>query len=219
MTEVQLAAKFIDYFAGFDIYKEVPTRGSIIDIVVDGVCPAGYSIGLRIGIEVKCNLNFDVIEQAINQRKCFHYTYIAVPCKYRPHAIARKICEQYGIGILGYNKISKTVMEHVNPKLNRKPLPVELQDYMKRSVAGSQNERITSWGYFVEHLTETVRRRKDGITVEDCYKQLEHKHYKTLSLFKNSTYKYINHGIIKNIVHEKGRFYYREQEAIQGNKG
>ncbi len=219
MKEADLALKFIDYFADFDIYKEVPTRGGIIDIVVDGIQVMGYESGLRVGIEVKCALNFDVIQQAINQRPSFHWTYIAVPVKYRPHSLAESICKQHGIGILGYREVGGRgnkgqITEWVRPALNRKALPVKLHDYMKRSEAGSQTNRVTSWGYWVELFTQECMRWRDvGVTPAECYKNVDYNHYRTLSLFKAAAMKYVRTGVIKNIEYRDGKFIYVKPDS------
>lgn len=56
MTEAELAIPFLNYFSDWDVYQEVPA-GGIVDIVAERK-------PIRISIEVKKSLNFEVIEQA-----------------------------------------------------------------------------------------------------------------------------------------------------------
>ena len=215
MTEAELALKFIAHFEGFDVYKEVPA-GGICDIVVDkGI--------VKVGIEVKVTLNFDVIEQAYSRRPYFHYTYIAVPIKHRVGRIQLMFCKHFGIGILGYRESSYAnftsrqkmeygfpdyyIEEHLAPTLNRKPCKIKLEQYMKRSIAGSQNSRITAFGFFVEKMTEVVTEEKNGIGVKDLFDRITYKHYKTLSSFRSCLVKYCNNGVIKGIRFEDGKLY------------
>lgn len=215
MTEADLALKFIDHFIGFDVYKEVPA-GGICDIVVDkGV--------VRLGIEVKISLSFDVIEQAYSRRPYFHYTYIAIPIKHRVGRIQLMFCKHFGIGILGYRESNYTrfsakqkqefgfpeyyIEEHLAPSLNRKPCKIKLEQYMKRSVAGSQNSRITAFGFFVEKMTEVVKGEVNGIGMKELFDRIDYKHYRTLSSFKSCLVKYCNNGVIKGVKFESGKFF------------
>lgn len=203
MTEVELAAIFIAHFGDKEIYKEVPAGGIRDIVVLDGT--------RRICLEVKTSLNYDVIWQARSAAKYFHYSYVAVPAKSRPHTTAEEICKAWGIGIIGYNPVLNTVIEYVKPRLNRKVMNVTLHEYMKRSVAGSQNQRITSFGYFVERLEDLVK-RKPGIEAKQLFEELEYRHYKTFTPFKNNVLAYIRNNVIKNIECREGKFYIKPQD-------
>lgn len=222
MTEAQLALKFIAHFSDFDIYKEVPA-GGICDIVVD----MGRA---KVGIEVKTSLSFDVLYQAYERRPFFHYVYIAVPVKTAIHRAAKLFCEQHGIGVLGYKERpgmyghsddapdKGIITEHIKPRLNRKPLRVMLHEYMKRSEAGSQNNRITSFGYFVESFEETVK-RWPGLNPKDIFDKLTYRHYLSLSSFKSCVTGYCRSGVIKNVIFEGGKFYIKpnDKEETKAN--
>lgn len=217
MTEADLALKFIDYFAEFDIYKEVPGGGGIIDIVA-------VKTGIRTAIEVKIHLSFDVMHQAFQSRTQAHFAYAAVPVKsWRLHPAQEALCIHYGIGVLGCFE-KKNQYHHINgrppleyeireilaPKLNRHARKIFLHDYMKRSQAGSQSSRMTAFGYFVECFTTVVARHPNGIPFDKCFEALAFKHYRNVSLFKNAVAKYCRTGVIKNIDFVAGKFQYKK---------
>lgn len=221
MTEADLAIKFIDYFAEFDIYKEVPGGGGIIDIVA-------VKTGIRTAIEVKVHLSFEVIHQAFESRVQAHYAYAAVPVKtWRLHPAQEALCKHYGIGVIGCMELKTSmgsfnrnnehkiatheIKEIIAPKFNRHARKIFLHDYMKRSQAGSQSSRMTAFGYFVECFTTVVARHPEGIEFKECFEQLTFKHYRNVSLFKNAAAKYCQTGVIKNIDFIKGRFIYKKQ--------
>lgn len=219
MTEADLALKFIDHFAEFDIYKEVPGGGGIIDIVA-------VKTGIRTAIEVKIHLSFDVMHQAFQSRTQSHFAYAAVPVKsWRLHPAQEALCKHWGIGVLGcmeihnpYYGIGKNtkpkhyfeIKEIIAPSFNRHARKIFLHDYMKRSQAGSQSSRMTAFGYFVECFTTVVARHPDGIEFKKCFEELAFKHYRNVSLFKNAVAKYCRTGVIKNIDFVAGKFHYKK---------
>lgn len=205
MTEADLALRFIDYFSDFDIYKEVPGGGGVIDIV------AAKGI-IRVGIEVKVQLSFEVIEQAYQARRQVHYAYAAAPVKHI-HPAQKRLCLHLGIGVLAYK--NGLIIEIVKPQLNRRPSNIFLHDYMKRSQAGSQSDRMTAFGYFVECFTTIVAKHPNGITVQEVWDVLEFRHYRNLSLFKSATVKWVNKKVIKNIEFYKGKFIYIQPQKEQ----
>lgn len=200
MTEAELAVKFIAMFDGFDIFQEVPGGGGIIDFVAV-VNP------YRVAVEVKCALNFEVIWQAYQAKAYAHYAYAAVPVKYNLHPAQYELCKHLGVGVLAHREVGwyparrgmpenpapkYKIEELLKPQLNRKPSKLTLADYMKRSVAGSQNGRITAFGYFVECLEEIVRRHPKGIGPKALFEAMDNRHYRTLSAFRSSVVKYCN---------------------------
>lgn len=223
MTEAQLALKFIDHFAEFDIYKEVPGGGGIIDIVA-------VKSSIRTAIEVKIHLSFDVMQQAYESKVQAHYAYAAVPVKHwRLHPAQQALCHHYGIGVIGCMELTnikghslKTIKEHnlptheireiIKPQLNRNPRKIYLHDYMKRSQAGSQTTRMTAFGYFVECFTTIVAKHIHGIEVKEAFEQMEFRHYRTASLFKNAVVGYCRTGVIKNIEFIAGKFHYKKPQ-------
>lgn len=216
MTEAELALKFIDWLEGFDIYKEVPA-GGIIDIVA-------VRDKWRLCVEVKMHLSFEVIWQAHSARRFGHYAYAAVPVKkWGLHPAQIKLCQHLGVGVLaykdlpqyGYNKGRGEIREVIAPALNRRPGRITLEDYMKRSVAGSQNERITAFGFFVEQLTDTVlryARTETGMTIPEAWEKINYRHYGSLSGFKRSIADYCNGRVIKNVEYRDGKLFYKKPE-------
>lgn len=207
MKETELAQHFIDYLSDrYEIYKEVPV-GGIIDIVaVQGK--------IVIGVEVKVTLNFDVIGQAHANLLHCNYSYIAVP-KAKSNHFGYTICKMLGIGVLVYDYklgnaelIQGQVYEEIKPKLNRSRtnyILKNLKPYMKDSVAGSQNDRVTAFGNTVNQITQYVKRHP-GCTVEQCLKEIEY-HWCRFSAAKSSVYSYIHTGIIKTVRLENGKLY------------
>jgi hypothetical protein len=222
MTEAELALKFIDYFAEFDIYKEVPGGGGIIDIVA-------VKTGIRTALEAKIHLSFDVMHQAYQAKHQCHYAYAAVPVKsWRLHPAQEALCRHWGIGVIGCMELKYShnnynpklhahkvegkyeIKEIIAPVFNRHARKIFLHDYMKRSQAGSQSSRMTAFGYFVECFTTIVARHPQGIGFKECFDELSFKHYRNVSLFKNAAAKYCNQGVIKNIDFVAGKFHYKK---------
>lgn len=98
-TEQELAAKFIEYFDGWDIYPEVPVpySGRICDIVMK----MGAMI---VAVEVKMTFNITVLYQAMHNQKFAHFSYIAIPAPKKDHVEGILLCQYFGIGLLYYNK-------------------------------------------------------------------------------------------------------------------
>jgi hypothetical protein len=152
-AETDLAKVFVDFFEAksYNVYKEVPIRGKIVDILVE-------KEGIITIIETKMIMGLAVIEQAHRNLDYAHYSFCAVPKTTNEFAL--KICKDYGIGVLvcDLNHSDLPIYEYVAASYNaviRKPV---LKDWMTRSIAGSRNERMTSWKVFIEsaefHLEE-----------------------------------------------------------------
>jgi len=197
MRETELAQHFIDFFSDHDIYKEVPYAG-IIDIVA-------LKGNITTAIEVKCSLNFDVIEQAAKNIGCSNYSYIAVPMPKRK-SFAYHICKNMGIGVLGLTVggRSMNVVELVKPKFNRKMRKLKLKPWMKESVAGSQNDRMTAFKNTVRELKHYLERRPDKkSTVKDAINGISH-HYGSVTSARSSLLSMIDRGVITDFRLENG---------------
>ena len=175
MKESELAQFFIDYFNdGYEIFKEVPAGGFIDFVAKHG--------NLTIAVEVKLSLNFDVIGQAFENKRYCNYSYIAIPYTKTKH-FGFQICRMHGIGVLMTDQ-NYHVREYVKPifirhRESNKWLLSMLKPYMKESVAGSQNDRITAFGNTVNLITAYVQRHP-GCSIADCLKNIDH-HYASLS--------------------------------------
>lgn len=206
MTEAELADIFEGYFSECDIYREVPFGGYIDFIAVHG----GH---IRIGVEVKKSLNFKVVEQAMRTRECCHYTYIAVkPPRGGVNYFLREYLEHYGLGLLTAAPYRDTwdVREWVPPRINRHAVDPELEEYMKRSVSGSQNDRMTPFKNTIELIVRELR-FCDGKPVKEVLKRVKH-HYASISSAQSSLYKWCRSGLITEFRIENGCFYLNEKE-------
>lgn len=204
MSEAELAQHFIDYFSDHEIFKEVPMNG-ICDIV------ARHG-NIVTAIEVKKQFSFEVIEQALKKKPCAHYVYVAIP-KGKNYHFRYKLCNMLGIGCLEYSEYNVNyhgskrytkegelhVTETVRPQLNRRPKLPKLHDWMKRSVAGSQGERMTSFKYFSECFKKELRSYNGKpVSPKEIYSKMP-KHYNSISSFRSSIVKYCERGIIDGV--------------------
>lgn len=215
MTEAELATHFLSYFGDWDVYQEVPANG-VIDIVA-------VKDKIRVAVEVKKSLNFEVIEQGRKNTSYAHYSYIAVPhsksLQYRT-GIQIQICKSMGIGILAYLangwNTKDEVREVLAPRLNRRIIKVSLEDWMKRSVAGSQNDRMTGFKFFREELLKAVR-RNNGIDAKDLFKKLP-SHYTSLSVFKRCVHAHVIRGVISGIEFLDGKYFIKPDQPEETGK-
>lgn len=197
MKETELAEKFINFFDdNFTIYCEVPANGFIDFVVVNGL--------VTIAVEVKTSLNFNVIEQAYKNINLFHYSYIAVPKPKNLH-FGYEICRKLGIGVLTYTE--EYIEEKIKPNFNRKALYkfVRLEDYMKRSVAGSQNDRITPFKATIENMVKYIKRHP-GCLLKDCLENIDY-HWSNITSAKGCVYQWLQKGVIKDFYLDKGKLY------------
>lgn len=200
MKETDFAAKVIEYFNDeqHEVYPEVPCAG-IIDIVVK-------SGPVIIAVECKLNFGFDVIQQAFKNRNYAHYSYIAVP-KDR-QGFPKKICQDYGIGILSFYR-DEHVVETLKPKLNRKIIKPKLHDWMKLSTAGSQNDRMTSWKYWKDDVIRILTRRGSlGLEPKQLF-ETGYRHYAKVEYMKRNLITYIKSGLVANAEFRDGKFFYK----------
>ena len=207
MTEIELAKKFIDYLSCYDLYFEVD-YGRCVDIV-------GISNNKSISVEVKTSFNFKVLEQAIDNKPKFSYSYIAVPF-FKDSFFQQSLCKDYGIGLLVYKEHAyheeDIVAQIVAPKLNRnaniEKLLGRLHDWNKKSLAGSRSgdsTKITAFGVTVSNLKRYVQRH-EGCLIKEAITGISH-HYRSDELARSSIYVYINSGVIKDLYIEKKKIY------------
>ena len=203
MTEGELAAKFVQYFQDmhYDVYKEVEVCGGRIDIVATD----GHII---IGCEVKTTASLKVVEQAWNNRRYCHYSYIAVP--YATGSVFfNKVCEKFNIGKLGMNDrwthdIDKFhVYEEIKPTFNRKIMnKIKLMDFMKESEAGTSNFQ-TPFKQTIKSIVNYASRYPLA-TYNEVMENIPH-HYRTISTAKSSIRNWIKKGIITEFTVENGK--------------
>jgi len=208
MNEKELAQKFVHYLSDmFDLYFEVGT----MDIV-------GKSGKIVIAVEVKKHLNFKVIQQAYDNIRSCHYSYVAVPKSSADrNSFGMKICDKLGIGVLVYNDIydshGERVVEKVKPFFNRSPFvqyakKLNANSWQKRAIPGAKDgETITAFSVTLEYL-EIYVRRHPGCEIKNALKDIDH-HYGSLSSAKSCIVGYIDSGVIKTIRREGNRLYYK----------
>lgn len=204
MKEVELAQKFVDYLSCFDLYFEVDYGSGCVDIVA-------FDGNISIAVEVKTTFSFKVFEQALANKPWYNYTYIAVP-KFKDDYIQRRLCNDYGIGLLIYDTSGYcSVMEVIKPKLNRvksDKLRSRLREQNKRSLPGSKNgdsTKVTAFQITVENLVRYVE-RNPGKTLRQAIDDLSH-HYSTNKAATSSLYQHIKSGVIKEIEIQDGKLF------------
>ena len=135
----ELASKFISFIKGWEIYPEVEIKEGFIDII-------GVNIHnkQKIAIEVKKVFNFKLLEQGIRSKKYANFVFLAIPYT-RDLAFRKKLCADYGLGLILLLE-DGSIKEVVKPKYNDKLRPIMLSEHQKSSVAGSQHDRVTSFG-------------------------------------------------------------------------
>jgi hypothetical protein len=206
MKETDLAKHFIDYLSCYDLYFEVTALTGCVDIVAK-------SGNIMMAYEVKTVFNFKVIEQALRNKEAFHYSYVCVPYS-KDMRFQKKICLDYGIGVLVYRKYSHSmeeVVEGVPAKLNRKAVVKynRLREYQKRSIAGTaSDERITPFKITVENMVNYVRRHP-GCKLKDMINEISH-HYSSDKGAISNTYQWLRKGVITDIILENGKLKLRK---------
>lgn len=196
ISEADLCKIIASHFAHGEIYNEVPAGGGYIDMVV-------VDKPLVIAIEAKSSLSMQVIEQAISRLGMAHYVYVATPVQPTHSQIA--YLQHFGIGALYVNTFfSDNVIEKVKPRLFRKIKAPQLLDYMKQSVAGSQHQRTTAFGHFVNELHRQLAKYPNGATYKQVFDERTYTYYRTFSTFKSNVYQYVRRGVITGVDIEKG---------------
>lgn len=79
---------------GWDVYAEVTGVGGRADVV-------GNQGKVMLNIELKLQLSFELLSQALDRKSYFHYVYVAIPKRKTPIPnIVRDILQREGIGLL-----------------------------------------------------------------------------------------------------------------------
>ncbi len=187
MSEVDLAKKFIEFLNDKgDIYCEVETNG-FIDIVV-------LNNDILTSVEVKNTFNLKVIEQAVNNKKYTHYSYVAVP-NGKDISFRCTICREFGVGVLLYNTKTGHIHEYVKPKINKPKNKLTLLDVNKKAIAGCQHGRVTLFQNTINNIVETLKNNNGNMLFNDLIKITKH-HYETDSSAKTSIKKWVTKGVI-----------------------
>lgn len=213
MKESDLAQKFVDYLSCYDLYFEVDYY-RCIDIVA-------LSEKISMAFEVKTSFNFKVLEQAINNRPNFNYSYIAVP-EFNDWSIQKKLCEDYGVGLImydgrkGYNDVREWVAPKFNRHTNNKHLISRLHECNKRSLPGTKSgdsEKITAFKITVENAILYVKRHP-GCTIKEMIDNISH-HYNNSKAGCNNIYQWIHNGVIKELKIENRKLFLNSFEKTE----
>ena len=206
IKESDLAKHFISYFEnqGWEVFSEVPHYG-IIDFVArkkKKIPNHSKSEYITCAVEVKTQFNFAVIEQADRNKRCATYSFVAVP-KPKRRTYAYEICRKLGIGVLEFDDRWRQnfVSEAVKPVENWNITEVNLEEFMKESVAGSQNERMTYFKNSVKLISDFLH--ENGPThINEVVSAVDH-HWTSHNSAKQCIRNWCKTGVIKEFYVEK----------------
>lgn len=100
----------------YEVYAEVPGVSGRADVI-------GRQGKILVNVELKKQLSFELLGQAIERKQYFHYVYIGIP-KRKTHLprLAYDIIRREGIGILDIYTGSNWASRSLPAKFNRPPL-------------------------------------------------------------------------------------------------
>lgn len=140
MKETELFKPVKDWLdeQGFEVYAEVPISGRV-DVV-------GKHNKLLVAVELKTQMNFDLLDQALERKKFFHYVYIAIPRRKKSvHRFVSKFLREQGIGLLN---VDDTVFNSQPARFNRPPLfhiidwDYAFKEEFKQNVGGDNGSQV-----------------------------------------------------------------------------
>lgn len=198
--EADVAKRVVTYLenSGWEVYQEVPFRGSRADIVATN----GKLIKV---VEVKVGANLTLLGQAIGWLGYANWVYVAVP-KVKGGPLYRGLITflQYkNIGLYEVNMKHDTMGVHES--LSPKPLRridsgffEVLKGFPKNYVdAGTNGQYWTPFKGTIEHVKRYLRSNPNSL-MKDVVKSIEH-HYCNDSSAKACICKYIREGVIDGI--------------------
>jgi len=191
IKESDLAEIVINHYNDiFEVFPEVPSMNGITDIILK-------DINIYTAIEVKKSFSFDVLEQAIRNKRIAHYSYIAVP-NFNKIGFRKQLCSDYGIGLItintdfNYNQISLVQ----TATLNRHIVKPRLAQWMKRSVSGSKNDRVTAFTIMLEEIEHKLRRLGGTADFDKVYDETVST-YSTIQSAKQTLRNHVRNGVVK----------------------
>lgn len=157
-----------------NIYAEVGT----FDIVA-------LKGSISIVVEMKKQLNFKVIEQAIRAKHCADYIFIAVPLPKQPHSkVAINLLKQEGIGLIyttneSYKYDSQINGSHIKfwgIRVREKSYDIKRlinHEFHSRTVAGVKSgEGITQYSEMIDSI-KLYLKRKDWVPIEQILEDIQ----------------------------------------------
>lgn len=207
MKETELAQKFAEYLSDYNLYFEVPNRGSKTDIVA-------VKEPVVIAIEVKTSFGLAVIEQADFNRRFYHYSYVAVPST-RGGRLAKEICYSRGIGVMSYSQFgyNTPVIETVRPMLNRKARPPQLIPEYQKNIPGCQSgDSMTAFKATVLGVCKYLS-RKGPTPLAEVLENINY-HYHSVKAAKAGLYQWMRNGVIKEFELKEDRKVHLTNEGL-----
>lgn len=198
MSEVELAESFKRFVAGMDVYPEVQISEGYIDMVC--VDKSNDSITI---IEVKKTFNFKLLEQGIRSKKYANYVYLAIPFA-RNMDFKIRLCKDYGIGLIMLLPDGR-IHKLASPKYNDKLKPLFLSEHQKTSIAGSQNDRVTSFEITRLNVVEFLNNNGGEYDAKLLVESVQH-HYANNKSALNCLKAWIKKGIIKEFTFNNKKF-------------
>ena len=206
-SESDLAEKVCSFLAGdgWDIYQEVQfgRAGRRADIMAR----RGDYIW---AVEVKKSMTFDVIAQARDWQFWTHGALIAVPeietkSGGRGRALARRVCEDMGIGIIEVGYLSARMT--LAPRLNRDNkgvihkwiLPL-LHEDLKGWGAKAGNSDSDFWSPFKATCRDAIIyvEKHEGVSMKELMEKIQH-HYSSDACARSAFSKWIMLGKVKGL--------------------
>lgn len=195
--ESEIATAVMEFFADWNLWPEVPLAdGGIIDV---------YAIRgtTTMAIEAKMHLNFQVLHQAYRNKARAHFSYIAVPEPKNTPEFFKRVCKDYGIGVLYIDKKDSIIREGIKPRFNKRIKQPKLADWMKQSAAGSQYDRVTAYSYAIDQIVMNLRRNNNRMNMANVFEKTTY-HWKSITSAQECIKTYIRKKIITQFRIESG---------------
>lgn len=202
--EEDIAQIVVEYLksSGWDVYQEVPFKGSRADIVATN--------GNRIKvIEVKVRSNMTLLGQALNWLPYSNWVYIAILNPTGSHKTTRALLQfmdYLGIGVLyvypnheygDFNPVKEVVSARLNRKIISGLFEV-LKNFPKEYAnAGTNGKYWTDFKATVKAIKDYLK-EKESAPLKEIIKEVKH-HYKKDSTAKSCICQYIRTGVIDGI--------------------
>ena len=192
-----------------EVFQEVSIGGDTVDIVA-------RTGSVLWAVEVKTSLNLQVIGQAMMNRRCFHYSSVAVPAAKRGKGedAALRFLEQNGLGMIVVKQDGR-IYERLPARFHRRVISrlVHLCDEQKTyaEAGNAEGRRFTLFRATRDQLYQYVA-RNPGCSLKDAIENTFH-HYSSFSSARNCIRNYIKSGVITEIQNDDGRLYVAEAKG------
>lgn len=199
MTEAELCLLVEQYFAGAEIYKEVPSAGGRCDIYMK-------QGPFWTAVEVKKQFSSTLIYQAMRNMPRAHYSWVAVP-ELKGSASAIAICRALGIGVMEYS-VRRGVPQWsiIHQAAYRRTIkPLRVLDVMKQHIAGVQHTDISPFKITVELIAQYIARQGGSVPVKGFFDKNRY-HYSSPQSARQCIVNLCKVGAIKQFHIQDGNF-------------